>query len=153
MALNVYKRSAKPENCIDFNDQFFDVYTSLGDGLVSSPIIKAIDGSVYVDRDLFVGKYTKGPISRVMLSSGCKTVLNVAAHPDKCFDAIECGDNALAALLTINTGNVVWPNRLIYCEPNLKCSVKCDGILFTRASDFMAYLNYGKDDYLERVED
>lgn len=48
-----------------------------------------------------------------MLSTGCKTVLNIMYHTDKIFCMKECGNNALSILYGLECGSVYSDYALI----------------------------------------
>ncbi len=112
MALYIYTDRAKvPEDMkiIDFNDSYFDVFTTIEDTQLVRTILAAVDKAEYHSNKSFIGR-TKdlGALNKNMLSTGTKTLLNIIQHPDICFNTIECGANALQFLPLIKNGNVIW---------------------------------------------
>lgn len=79
-------------------------------------IIKNIDNVEYLGDRRITPKYGKEVnLDIECLSSGCKAVLNVLLFPDKIFNSIVCGQNAIDELLKLDTGSIV-----VYEAPSFK---------------------------------
>lgn len=130
MSLKIYtKKSDIPKTMkfINYNDKFFNS-TFLSDSEVSRRILKEIDHADYNSKDTFVGRDVSiGALNKSYLSTGCKTLLNILANPDICFDVIECGQNALRAMLGISDGNVLWEYPVIIVSEAVDCDVSVNG--------------------------
>lgn len=94
-----------------YNDAWFDKYVDniqFDDNI--KKIIKKIDNVDYIGNKRVLSKFVKDTaISVKELSSGCKTVINVASFPNVIFSVAECGDNALQVLLNFKKGNIHLP--------------------------------------------
>lgn len=95
----------------EYNDAWFDKYVdSIKFDNNITKIIKLIDGVDYIGNYRVRSKFVKDiAISVKELSSGCKTVINVASFNNQIFSAAECGDNALQVLFNLKKGNVYLP--------------------------------------------
>lgn len=94
------------ENYVPINDSFFNIYTSNYDLSALSKSILKIDGVKYIGNGKILTKYNilDVAIPVTMLSTGCKTFLNVATNTDKVFFLDECGENALSEILELSEG-------------------------------------------------
>jgi len=110
MALKVYhKRGDVPVKIVDSNDMYFDVFTLLRDTEFTKEVLQDIDKAGYYNPEGFIGRtYADMWISRECLSTGAKTLLNIDAHPDVCFNVVECGLNALRKLFKLTDGYILW---------------------------------------------
>lgn len=95
----------------EYNDAWFDKYVdNIKFDKTIANIIKFIDGVEYIGNKRIKSKFVKDvAISVKELSSGCKTVINVAHFNNMIFSAAECGDNALHVLFNLKRGNVYIP--------------------------------------------
>lgn len=111
MSLNIYTNKADiPSNIdfIDYNDIFFNGEL-LKNTELTKFILNKIDKAAYNSPTTFIGRDPDlGTIYKEHLSTGCKTLLNIVNNPDKCFDVIECGPNALKLLSFIKDGNILY---------------------------------------------
>lgn len=143
MCLNVYRsKEAVPKGMtvIDINDSFFDAFTELRKTSLVEEVLFSIDKAVYSSPQTFEGRTKElGNLNKSFLSTGTKTLLNIIANPDICFNVCECGNNALYFLSKITNGNVLWKNPVVVCSEPLTCDICVDGELFT---DFFAFLDY-----------
>lgn len=143
MCLNIYtKKEDIPFGMkfVDYNDLYFNAML-LQDNKVSREILKAVDNAEYNSPNTFVGRdKALGSLNKALLSTGCKTLLNIAGSPDVCFDVIECGQNALALLPFIKHGNVLWQNPSLHLIDDRDCNVCVDGKRFFRFSQVLKYL-------------
>lgn len=108
-------------NDLFFNEFRFTSNFNYKDPTVSK-LIREIDGGVLIDSHNFLAK-NGDLISLSYLSTGCKTALSIYFNPDKWFDAVECGNNALVEILKLNHGKVVM-YRKPYCEENFDLDVE-----------------------------
>ena len=95
----------------EYNDAWFDTYITkiqFDDNIIQ--LIKLIDEVEYIGEYRVKSKFVKDiAISVKELSSGCKTVINVASFPSHIFSVAECGDNALQVLFNLKRGNIYLP--------------------------------------------
>lgn len=95
------------------NDEWFN-FKFLVSGLTTDDrvkeVMKAIDGAEPKSDRLMDTPLDKGVLISY-LSTGCKTALNIYNSPDTCFDACECGNNALLEILKLPKGKVLMPER------------------------------------------
>lgn len=70
-------------------------------------IIRTVDKGEYLNNTHFIDRFgTK--LSRYDLSTGCQVALSVLNNPDICIDTLECGINAIAAIVAYcNNGNIL----------------------------------------------
>lgn len=143
MSLNIYtsiNNIPKDLSIISYNDKFFNS-VPLSNDIISSHIMKKIDNAVYESENTFIGRDSKlGSLNKEHLSTGCKTLLNVIQHPDKCFDIIECGQNVLALIPMIKNGNILWKNPTLHYVGDSDCDIVIDGKHFTEFRKFLSYI-------------
>jgi len=99
-----------------YNDAWFNKYIDKidFDNNIIKKLISLIDHVDYIGNKRVKSKFVSDvAISVKELSSGCKTVINVASFPDKIFSAAECGDNALQVLFNLKRGNIYLPFFII----------------------------------------
>ncbi|MBQ9991774.1 MAG: DUF4869 domain-containing protein [Lachnospiraceae bacterium] len=101
---------------VELNDIYFNQNTAamLDDKAVK--IIEIIDGVKLISKYKIQSKFNDSVLDVDKLSTGCKTVLNVAYNPDKVFCLKECGSNALEVLYGLGLGNVYSDYALIPFE-------------------------------------
>jgi len=108
--LNIYLGEIGREYC-KYNDAWFDKYADeiqFSDTIIK--IIEMIDKVRYIGNQRVISKFMENvAISVKELSTGCKTVINVASFPNTIFTAAECGGNALQVLFNLKRGNVYLP--------------------------------------------
>lgn len=94
-----------------YNDAWFDKYVDKIEFTENiKKIIKIIDDVDYIGDKRVLSKFIKNTaISVKEISSGCKTVINVASFPNMIFSAAECGDNALQVIFNLKRGNIYLP--------------------------------------------
>lgn len=107
--ITIYKdKDDIPSNMeyIELNDVFFNqnTVTKLDDR--AKEIIEQIDEAKWISKYKIVSKFNGVTLDVDCLSTGCKTVLNVAYFPDRVFCLKECGDNALEILYNLEEGLV-----------------------------------------------
>lgn len=145
MALYIYTDKLNiPEGIkiIDFNDSYFDVFTTIDDTSLVRSILATIDKAEYNSDNTFIGRTKElGALNKSMLSTGTKTLLNIIQHPDKCFNTIECGANALEFLPLVGEGKVIWKVPVLTTIPNAKCNIILnDKECFTDFHDLQKYV-------------
>ena len=109
--IKIYKKKAIPESLelIKINDQFFNKYTVEHLDERAADIIWGIDRSKMIDKYFIESRFDGTKLNIDKLSTGCKTALNIMYNPDKIFDILECGENALEMIYALEQGNV-------YCD-------------------------------------
>lgn len=146
MPLTIY-REKQGLDIIDSSDNYF-INTILRDDEFTHKVLRFIDQARRVDDVRFEGRSSSfGPLDKSHLSTGTKTILNIAQHPDKCFNVVECGDNALNMLRYLHSGMVYW-------EYPIFCLDDEDGIDDVSSCDFV-YRNErytDVNDFLEVIE-
>ena len=142
MSLNIYtKLEDLPDTMefINYNDIFFNGEL-LHDNAITKKILKDIDKAIYNSATTFIGRdKSLGAIYNEHLSTGCKTLLNIANNPDKCFDVFECGPNALEELSYIKNGNILWRLPVLNCDNNYDCDIIIKNKHFNKFLDFLHY--------------
>ncbi len=120
--MNLYL--TKPESVVNANDSFFNKYTfGKLDYNQAKNIIMHIDG-VELTKDFKIkSQFTAGELDLSKLSTGCKTILNIVTYPDKIFNAIECGLNALNVIYRISIGNMYTKELLTSITENIECDI------------------------------
>lgn len=143
MCLTIYTKKEdipKGMKFIDYNDIFFDSVL-LSDTVETKEILKKIDNASYGSENTFIGRDASlGKLNKGLLSTGCKTMLNIANNPDICFDVVECGQNALEIIPKIKNGNILWKNPALHLLYDYECDICVDGKNFERFSDVLEYL-------------
>lgn len=152
MSLVVYLRKEDiPSNIeyIECNDAFFNLNTMIPDSDLAKDILSAIDKATYYSPKAFTGRSPDmGNLYREYLSTGTKTLFNILTYPDKCFNIIECGQNALDFLQKINNGCVFWNEACWVPEcidDSESCDILCDDKHYANVFDFLGYVkeSYG----------
>ena len=132
MSLHVYlDREDIPEEIevIRDNERFFIEHTMPILDERMNELSKGIDNATYLDNTRCYDRFGVA-IYLMDLSTGGKTILNIAYHPDKCFSLIQTGENACVVLGTLTEGHVY--DGL----PNFKSgSDKCDILLMDPYSE------------------
>lgn len=147
MSLAVYTSKDKiPSNIqlICNNDVFFVGYTDIPDDNLTKQLLQNIDGVKRVSDTLFESKFVEGmSLSKDMLSTGTKTLLNITQHPDKCFSTIECGENALTCLKSITTGHALVEVCCISYVDDPVCDITVNGRPFTDFNEAVECIYHG----------
>ena len=143
MSLIVYtKKEDVPDEIkiIKDNDLYFNAFTFFTGSDLESLILNEVDVAKVLSDKTFMGRSDCfGPLDRMYISSGSKTLLNVLSCPDICFDCTECGSNALGLLSKFRDGCVFLPWRYIYFTGEGRCDIVCNGRHFV---DFYDFINY-----------
>lgn len=143
MCLSIYtKKSEIPKELqlIKFNDLFFNG-VSIPQTALAKNILWVIDHAKYNSPETFIGRdESLGALNKSMLSTGCKTLLNIITHPDICFDLIECGENALEMLPLITNGKVYWKNPVAFPSNDTACDICIQDKHFSSYMDALGFL-------------
>ena len=143
MCLRIYtdKKEIPPNiKFVDYNDMFFNGGILQSDK-ISKLVMQKIDGAEYGTENTFIGRdKSLGKLNKEHLSTGCKTLLNIVANPDKCFDVIECGPNALQLLPLIKDGNIYWNVPVLHYVGNADCDIRIHDKHFTDFREFLGYI-------------
>ena len=112
MALNIYVDTEdipKSLKVIRFNDNQFDYdLDSMKIDKNIEKLMYIIDGSRYIPDGNGSMRTRYGDLLKLSyLSTGCKTAINIYNHPNEIVDCIECGDNAINEILSLNRGNII----------------------------------------------
>lgn len=148
MSLSIYtERSEVPGDMrvVDYNDSYFDGVLLQRDDL-SRLVLQTVDlVQVYTDK-AYIGRDSElGYLNKSYLSTGCKTLLNIIASPDVCFDICECGSNALQFLSLLKIGHVFWKRPVINYMYSSSCDIIIHGKHFTNSDNFMDYISMRGD--------
>lgn len=151
MSLNVYTDiQSIPEgmDIVNNNDTYFLANTQLMEGGLIGEILGTVDEAEYVSSEAFISRVKGfGALNKSNLSTGTKTLLNIIQHPQKVFNVIECGDNALNFLSKLHEGNVLWEHPIIYFPDDMyDCDIEHEGKKYTKISDFLNFCRYGGED-------
>lgn len=143
MSLRIYTHKEEIPNgmkFVNYNDLFFNGGCLRNDTL-SRKIMKEIDQAEYSSENTFIGRdKCLGSLNKEHLSTGCKTLLNIVYNPDKCFDVIECGVNALNLLPLIQNGNILWEMPVLHYIGDGDCDIVSQDIHFTKFRDFLKFM-------------
>lgn len=107
--LNYYtdkKYVPKDMDVVSRNNAYFGI-TNISDTEEVKRVLKEIENAEYISAALYKSDLVGGAVSVQHLSTGCKTALNVLSSPEKCFNLISCGDNAIRSILKMRNGNVL----------------------------------------------
>ena len=145
MSLTIYTNRARVPNnipIIDNNESFFN-HISLSKTETESFILDYIDSAKYLDRSHVSGKFsTCYPISE--LSTGCKTLLNILNTKDRCFNVVECGNNALECLFSITDGYILLEMpAIMYSLDTEICDVIYNNKHYNNVYDVLVALEEG----------
>ena len=144
MAFNIYVKGidAPPVYEPDI-EKCFSMLTLTGDD-VEKKFLYDIDGASFYDDTLFFIKDRYDcKISVWNLSTGCKAALVVYHNPDKAFNCVEAGDNAIAAILKYcEYGNIIIANTAYLLKFNeaIDRSIKYLDYKFESLQDFAEYM-------------
>lgn len=123
---------------VDYNDLFFQSMTLI-DNEITTKILQIIDKARYANQDSFIGRdEVLGAMNKSLLSSGCKTLLNIAYNPNICFSVAECGPNALETLSIINDGIIYWENPALFLVEDVACNIEYNNKQYTKFMDFLS---------------
>lgn len=156
--LNFYDRLEDiPPNIqiVKSNDAFFNAFSIISDDEFSTTVLEHIDKAIRVSNLTFIGRNPEfGSLFKNFLSTGTKTLLNIKQHPDLCFNAIECGVNALELLPLIQEGYTYSLDYVdIYTNDlNKHCNILYRGDIYTNLSNFIrVYSNNYDEDHSDEL--
>ena len=142
MSLKIYtKKESIPSHLkyVNYNDKFF-ASVELIDTPIHNNALRIIDKATYNSKDTFIGRdKSLGALNKSFLSTGCKTILNIASNPNICFDVIECGQNALNCLTMLTQGHILWTYPVLITDTNSECDIEINGKIFTHTIDLADY--------------
>lgn len=142
MSLNIYinKRDIPVGlKYVNYNDKFFGS-VELKNTKITEYILSEIDNAIYNSKDTFIGRdHELGALNKSLLSTGCKTLLNIISNPNVCFDVIECGQNALKCLTLITQGNILWTHPVLLIDKNSDCDIEINNKKFNYTLDLVNY--------------
>lgn len=122
---------------VNYNDIFFQS-VSLENNDLTEKIMSTIDKAHYSSKDTFTGRdESLGRLNKSLLSTGCKTLLNIAYNPNTCFDVRECGPNALEALKFIDNGMIFWENPILFLTKEEDCNIEYNNKQYSKFGDFL----------------
>ena len=144
MSLTVYhtkKEVPQSLTIVRNNDIFFEMNTNIPNTEVAHEILATVDKAKYVSEKTFEGRTKEwGALFKNYLSTGTKTLLNILSNPDKCFDIVECGNNALELLSRIKDGYVLWEYIVVFPdEEEISCDILYKGNHFTDFYEFLGF--------------
>lgn len=138
------RRQESEGKFIRFNDRYFLLHFL--DKIQVTPemasAILTIEGGKYTEPNLFASKYyNMRDVSIEYISTGCKTVLNCLAFPDKVFFAEECGKNALKVLLQRKQASIYFD---YYLPHFFRGDIAGDFRLFADTLDGRVFKSYNE---------
>ena len=120
---------------------FFNSDTSLNNSEFEQLVLKELEKALYISSTEVKSLRNGSIYSKNNLSTGCKTLLNIEKHPELCFDARECGNNAKILLTQLDKGQVLWGNySLATDDAYAKCSIELDGVVCNTVLEFLKNL-------------
>lgn len=130
-----------PVEIIRENDFYFGGNSIIPDCPEAKEVLSYIENAERVSDTTFISNVNRdwGAVFSDYLSTGCKTALNVIQHPDKCFDLLECGANALWKILTLRNGSVIYYPRQIPIDIADECDIVFKGHNFKSFRDFVGW--------------
>ena len=142
MSLHIYRSVAEVPSgirVVNGNDLFFNVMTLLSNTDLVSDILSVVDKAKYSSDLTFIGRTKElGALNKSMLSTGTKTLLNIIAYPNRCFNVVECGSNALQFIPRITEGYILWELPVAVCRDRPKCDIDYRGRHYTDFLEFLA---------------
>ncbi|MCR4683830.1 MAG: DUF4869 domain-containing protein [Lachnospiraceae bacterium] len=110
--LQVYNYN--PQGGITVNDTFFsrntcDLIKDRNKGKDLRKILSEVEKVEFTDDSHIVSKFNGAITDITKISTGCKTLLNIIANPDKVFSVVECGDNVMEIIYGLNNGKIYNP--------------------------------------------
>ena len=141
MSLKVYERGTQPVNTIVSNDAFFNSRASLDNTEKVRELLLKIDVAVWLSPETFLCNKHKewGGIFKNNLSTSMKTILNIIAYKDICFDTIECGANVIGEILCLSEGSIVYTPALLRGYFDRECDIEYLGEHFSKVNDFLVW--------------
>lgn len=121
------------------NDLFFNARTIIKNTDLVADILRTIDMAEYNSDLTFIGRTRElGALNKSMLSTGTKTLLNIIAFPDRCFNVVECGNNALQFIPKITEGHILWELPVVVCRDRFECDINYRGRNYVDFHEFLA---------------
>lgn len=122
---------------IECNDIYFNS-VQLKDNEITRCILQYIDKAQYSSPYTFISRdSTLGDLNKSLLSTGCKTILNILYNPNICFDIAECGQNALEALSLLDSGIVYWDKPTLFLLHDTDCNILYNGKQYSKYKSFL----------------
>lgn len=138
MSLKVITDKKDINRVVDYNDIYFNKI-HLENNSITTKIMEEIDKAHYSSESTFIGRdKSLGALNKNLLSTGCKTLLNIAYNPNVCFSVAECGPNALYALSKLDNGIIYWENPVLFLTEDTKCDIEYKGKHYNKYSDFLS---------------
>lgn len=142
MSLHIYRSVVEVPSgirVVNGNDLFFNARTLLSDTALVADILSTVDKAKYNSDLTFIGRTKElGALNKSMLSTGTKTLLNIIAYPDRCFNVVECGINALQFLPKITDGHILWELPVVVCRDRFECDINYRGRNYVDFHEFLA---------------
>lgn len=113
--ITVYKKKAilKSMELVSTNDIFFNQKTVELLDEKAADIIRRIDNAELIDKYHIKSSFDNSVLNIDVISTGCKTILNIIYNPDMVFDITECGENAVDVIYSLPQGNIYCSYPLI----------------------------------------
>lgn len=90
------------------NNTLFFASSVLPDTEQTREVLQEVENAEYTSPTFFTSHtFDLGAVNIEYLSTGAKTIFNIIANPDICFDIRECGANAQTVILKLKDGNVL----------------------------------------------
>lgn len=122
---------------VDYNDIYFNS-VQLQNNETTEKILQHIDKAHYLSENTFLGRDKElGALNKTLLSTGCKTLLNILYNPDTCFSVAECGPNALESLSYINNGIAYWDKPVLFLIQDMECDIIHNNKHYSKFMDFL----------------
>lgn len=113
--------------------------TLLSNTDVVSDILSVVDKAKYSSDLTFIGRTKElGALNKSMLSTGTKTLLNIINYPDRCFNVVECGNNALQFIPRLAEGHILWELPVVVCRDRFECDIDYRGRHYVDFHEFLA---------------
>lgn len=107
-------------------------------------ILDTVDQCDYVSDSVVFSRRLNCQIPIGLLSTGCKTLLNIYMHSNICFSVEECGMNAIMMLRKFRDGKVYYKFPVFAVEDLEKdnqCDILFEGNHFIKLTDLMQFCN------------
>ena len=138
MSVHVTDKLSDKHDVVMSNGLYFNLRTKLNDTEFTRFILKDVDKAQYLNEYLFLDRSGR-PMPKDYLSTGAKTMINIAEHPNTTFFVGECGVSALASIAQIHDGNVYWPEWVIsmITHENFDCDIEYNGVHYNNFEKFL----------------
>jgi hypothetical protein len=142
MSLNIFETIEEIPQGVEYiksNDLFFDAKGNIPNSEFAKAVLEHIDNARYFNNKSFIGRFGDDDLQpKSNLSTGSKTLLNIAQNIHQCFNVSECGNNALEMLFRINEGNILWKMPIVWLESDIDCDIMFKGKHYAKAFEFLA---------------